>query len=135
MALTTKITAKLFGGIGLVGQSVGFVDFTPTQLASDGFIQTLNKTFEIDAKTLLVGIVSPTLGKEALMTQIEADVVLYLDTVFTDATKTYEGLIYVTNVVRKSDPIVGVSSADSLSVYVDRDDVFYVSVRMNVSVV
>lgn len=134
MALQTSITAKLVPSIGLVGQTPGFVDFTPAQLASDGYISTLTRQFSTDAKTLLTGITDPTPGKEALLTQIESDVTDYLDTVFTDVAKTYVAKIYLVNVRRVSDPIVGVSVADAKSPYVDRDDIFYVDVRINVSV-
>jgi hypothetical protein len=135
MALTSTITARLTPSIGLVGQSVGFVDFTPTELASNGYISTLSRTYEIDCKTILAAIVSPTLGKEALMTEISTVVDAYLATVFTDAAVTYAAKIYVLNVTRTSEAIAGVSAADIYSTYVDRDDQFNVSVRINVSVV
>jgi len=135
MALTSTITARLTPSIGLVGQSVGFTDFTPAQLASDGFISTLSRSYEIDCDSILAAVVSPTVGKEALMTEISTVVDAYLATVFTDIAVTYEAKIYVLNVARVSEVIAGVAAADTYSAYVDRDDQFNVNVRINVSVV
>ena len=134
MALTSTITAKLYPAIGLVGQSVGFVDFTPIELASNGYIATMSRQYDIDAKTILVGITTPTLGKEALMTEIKTVVDAYLATVFTDAAATYVAKIYVLNAPRQSEAIVGVATVDANSTFVDRDDNFNVTVRINVSV-
>ncbi len=134
MALTTSITARLFPQIGLVGQTPGFTDFSAAQLASDGYISTLNRSYDFDAKTELLAIVDPSLGKEAVVDKIETDVALYLATIFTDPLYDYVAKIYVTNVRRVSDAIVGVAAADSSSAYVDRDDIFYCEVRINVSV-
>lgn len=135
MALSSTITAKLNPAIGLVGQSPGFVDFTAIQLASDGYISTLSRAYEVDAKTILVGITDPTPGKEALVTEIKTVTDAYLATIFTDAAKTYEAKIYVLNTSRISDAIGGVAAADAHSAFVDRDDIFNVLVRINVSVV
>lgn len=135
MALTTQITARLVPSIGLVGQTSGFVDFTKLQLESNGFISTLTRQFKIDAAATLGSITDPLLGMAALLTQLETDVDAYLQTVFTDSAVTYLAKIYVTNVIRKSDPITGVITKDALSVYVDREDMFYTDVRINVSVV
>src|SRR5574343_1993309 len=132
--IITQITAKLFPQIGLVGQTPGFVDFTPTQLANDGYISTLTRNFTFDANTILAAIVDPTPGKEALMTEIDTEVATYLATVFTDPLYDYTCKIYVTNVRRQSDAISGVAAADSGSPYVEREDIFYVDVRINVFV-
>ena len=134
MALVSSITAKLFPTIGLVGQTPGFVDFSNAQLASDGYVGTMSRQYDIDAKTILVGIVDPTPGKEALITEIQSVVDAYLATIFTDATKTYTAKIYVLNAARQSEAIVGVATVDSNSTFVDRDDIFNVNVRINVSV-
>ena len=134
MALTTQITAKFFPPIGLIGQTPGFIDFTPTELASDGHIQTISRTFSFDAKTLLSTETNPNTGKEDVVDMTDTDVTAYLNTVFTDAGATYAAKIYILNVRRLSDAIVGVASIDTASPYVDRDDVFYVDVKMNVSV-
>jgi len=134
MANTITISAKYFPTIGLIGQSVGFVDFTPAQLASDGYISTLSRSFDFDVKTIMVGITNVTTGKEAVMTQITTDVTAYLDTIFTDVGATYVSKIYVLNVRRLSDAIVGVATDDLSSAYVDRDDIYYADVRINVSV-
>ncbi len=134
MALTSTITAKLYPPIGLVGQSVGFVDFTANQLASDGYISTLTRKYEFEANNILAAIVDPTLGKEAIVGEIQAQVEAYLGTVFTDVASTYVAKIYILNARRVSMPIVGVADADANSPFVERVDTFYVDVRINVSV-
>lgn len=134
MALVATITAKLFPTIGAIGESAGFTDFTPAQLASNGHIQTISRSFSLDAKTILVGQTSVTTGKADLMTAIDTAVTLYLATIFTDPAKAYDAKIYVLNVKRISDAIAGVADIDLPSVYVDRDDTFYVDVKMNIGV-
>ena len=134
MAILSKITAKNFTQIGLVGQSVGFVDFTKAQIDANGGLQTMSRTFTFTSKGILTGITNSTLGKEALMTQTQLDVDTYLATVFTDVAKTYTINIYLINVKRLSTGIVGVSASDTNSVYVERDDFFHSTVRMDVLV-
>ena len=134
MALTSKITAKNFNQIGLVGQTTGFVDFTKTQIDANGGIQTMARVFKFSTKSVLTGIANPTLGKEALMTQTQTDVDLYLNSVFTDVAKTYDANIYVLNVKRLSESIIGVLPNDTTSVYVERDDFFSITVRIEVLV-
>ena len=135
MALTTEITAKLYSPIGLVGQNpLGFTDFTKAELQGNGNIQTIVRTFSFAADPVLNLIINPTLGKNALITQTDLDVTTYLDTVFTDIAKTYLAKIYILSVSRKSNAISGVLPLDINSIYVDRNDVFYVDVRINISV-
>jgi nitrogen regulatory protein PII len=133
MALTSQITARYFTPIGMLGQTSGFIDFTAAELAGNGNIQTITRTFEFEAINLS-GVTNPNVGMELVVdiTQILAED--YLDTVFTDATKTYDAKIYITNVKRLSTPISGVTAFNSRSPYVDRYDNFYVDVRMNISV-
>jgi hypothetical protein len=135
MALVATITAKTYGPIGLVGQSPGFVDFTPAELASDGHIQTITRTFSFDSKTELAAITDVATGMIAIVDKTETDVTTYLATVFTDVAKAYDAKIYILNVRRVSDAIAGVASIDTGSPYVERDDFFYIDVKMNVSVV
>ena len=134
MAISTKITAKHFTQIGLVGQTVGFVDFTQAQIDANGGIQSMSRTFSFTSKSVLTGISNSTLGKEALVTQTQLDVDTYLATVFTDVAKTYDVNIYLINVKRLSTGIVGVSASDTNSVYVERDDIFHSTVRIDVLV-
>lgn len=133
MALTSQITARYFTPIAAVGQSSGFLDFTAAELAGNGNIQTITRTFDFDAANLS-GVTNPIVGMEAVVdiTQILAE--NYLDTVFTDVSKTYNVKIYITNVKRLSIPISGVTALNSRSPYVDRYDNFYVDVRMNIEV-
>lgn len=134
MALNTEISAKYFSPISTVGQSSGFQDFTQAELSSDGNIQTITRTFDFDV-TVLSGITNPVLGMEYVVNATEIVVTDYLNTVFTDPSKTYNAKIYILNVKRLSTPISGVSTLNNRSPYVDRFDVFYVDVRINVEVV
>ena len=135
MALTTEITGRLYYQIGLVGENpLGFPDFTKAELQGNGNIQTITRTFAIDAKSIMSLITNPTIGKDALVQQTNIEVTAFLDTVFTDPAKTYLAKIYILSVSRKSKAISGVLPLDINSIYVDRDDYFYVDVRMNISV-
>jgi hypothetical protein len=133
MALTTEITAKLYEPIGLIGQNpIGFIDFTKAELQGNGNIQTVNRTFSFPADPVINGITNPTLGKLAIVNQTDVEVTDYLDTIFTDPTKTYLAKTYILCVSRKSKAITG--ALDVNSSYVDRNDYFYVDVRINISV-
>ena len=134
MALQSKISAKYFNQIGLVGQSTGFIDFTKTQIEDNGGLQTMARVFKYSTKSILTGILNPTIGKEALMSQTQNEVDVYLNSVFTDVSKTYDANIYVLNVKRLSESVANVLATDINSLYVERDDFFTITVRIEILV-
>ena len=141
MALTTQISAYKYAEISTVGQTTGFVAFTPDQIKLDGYIQSLIRQYVVpasilNASTYIAGspkqIVIPNEGMEELLLHVEAEVEDYLKTVFDDVNNDYEAKIMVTNVKRQSDPVAGVAVEDARSKYVDRIDNFYVDVQIQV---
>ena len=129
MSLTTKISAKLFPEIGAIGETSGFVDYTPEQMDSSGYATIGLKNLIIDA-----GLISSEStnngGKSALVSAVHDECPDYLDTVLTDAAFNYEVNIYIVAVSRDYTPSNGTENGK----YVPKDDNFNVSCRFEVKV-
>ena len=160
MAITSKISGKRFPQIGSIGESASFTDYTAAELAdadliAPHFIQSISKEFKIPASFLTDNTIgsfphtNAATGKATFMVELKADVDAYLDVLFPSLTENYEANIYVLGVKRTSDAGYTVPTAmpagnydtavvvdavvqDQKSIFVAREDNFYVSVRIDV---
>lgn len=134
MAFSTQITGRLFPPIGLIGQTVGFQPFTPQEIASDGHIQTIVKTFSFEVLPLISGETNPNQGIVTFFDEIIDKVESYLDTIFTDVSKTYSVLINVLDVKRQPSPISGVRPEHRGSMFVDKRETYITKVNIQIAV-
>lgn len=121
MALTSSITGRNFGGIGQVGESAGFSDFTAAQIATNGFAQVAQRSTELISDTVFAGVTTDTAGKTALVAAIKVQADIYIATVFDTVGKTVDAKILINNIVfaDKADATV----VDTASKYVERDPI------------
>ena len=117
--LTSKISARHFAPIGPLGETVGFSDFTTTELAMNGYAQVAKRSTEFLSDTLFSGITTDSIGKVALVNAVQAEVDLYLATITDTLVSTIDARIFITNVVFSDRPDPAV--IDVKSKYVERD--------------
>ena len=134
MPLISQITGRNFNTIGLVGETPTFSDFTPAQIATDGFIQSLVRTTEFDRDTVLGTITTDTDGKVAVVNATKTAVDSYLATVFDTVGSTVSAKIFINNVVFADKAGNIVIGGNTNSQYVDRDTIINVSWAAKVQV-
>ncbi|MAO22070.1 MAG: hypothetical protein CMJ25_15085 [Phycisphaerae bacterium] len=133
MALTSQITARNFAPIGQIGETPGFSDFTPTQIAQNGYAQVVQRKTEFLSDTLFSGIITESTGKVAVVDATKTAVDAYIATVFDIVGSTVDVKIFLNNVVfsDKADAAV----IDTASKYVERDPIttVYWTIKVQIS--
>lgn len=160
MAITSKISAKRFPLIGSIGESASFTDYTTAELndvdlVAPHYFQSISKEFVISADFLRNNTTAnfphtnAATGKDAFMVEAKAAVDAYLAVLFPSVSETYEANIYILGVKRVSEAgytapatmpagdfdtsvVVDDVVADQRSIFVAREDNFYVSVRIDI---
>lgn len=128
--ISNDISAKFFPEIAGIGESPNFVDFTPEEIASDGFMKVGLKSFEIDAN-IVDGALTNTEGKVDLMAEIHVQATAYIDTLLQGVEFQYVVNVYVLSSIRQTQDIETVTETGN---YVDKVDVFLVETRIEVRV-
>ena len=130
--LVSQITGRQFSQIGPLGETPGFADYTPAQIATNGFAHIAQRSTEFLSDTIFAGITTDSVGKIALVDATQLAVDTYVATVFDTVGSTVDVKIFINNVVfsDKADAAV----IDTASKYVERDPIVTVYWTMKVQV-
>ena len=134
MALTSQITAVQFPPFGRIGESSGFTPFSEAQLLGNDLIVSTVRTVSVSASSAVSGEPTENDAITEIVDNARNPIDAYLTTLFTDTTKTYTAKIYIVNVVRPFNGSASVDSDDRNSNFVQKDDNFIVSYRVEVLV-